>query len=66
MARDSEDLRNDVTTKEDFQAGLQILVMKAYSNGVGIRGSWPVMRQDDPTRGWKIAITAVSSKTNRE
>lgn len=64
MSGDSDGLRNEILTQEEFQEALRVIVMNAYSNGVGIRGSWPVMRQNDPTKGWEIAITNVSCNSH--
>lgn len=48
-----------ITTQEDFQEVLQALVREAHVNNVNIRGSWPVLQENDETRGWEIVVSAL-------
>ena len=47
------------TTDEAFHEALRALVFEADSNGVDVRGSWPVARVDE-TRAWDVEVTRVS------
>lgn len=48
-----------ITTAEGFQDALQTVVLEAESNGVDVRGGWPVVGNDQE-RAWDIEITQVS------
>jgi hypothetical protein len=51
----------DVATESEFHDALRALVADAESNGVDVRGSWPV--SDDEAAGvWDVEITAVDSR----
>lgn len=47
------------TTAESFQDAIRALVLEAESNGVDVRGGWPVVR-DDGTTLWDVEITEVA------
>jgi hypothetical protein len=51
-----------ITTEDGFQEGLQRLVVEADSNGVDVRGGWP-MEGSDGKRAWDIEITRVSKRS---
>ena len=51
-----------ITTEDGSQEGLQQLVAEADSNGVDVRGGWPVERSDGE-RAWDIEITRVSKRS---
>lgn len=48
-----------ITTDDAFQEALRTLVLDADSNGVDVRGGWPVVRGDE-VRAWDIEITRLS------
>ncbi|WP_157572867.1 hypothetical protein [Halogranum rubrum] len=45
-----------VTSEEAFQAALRRLVIAADSNGVDVRGGWPVFIDSEETIGWEAEI----------
>jgi hypothetical protein len=51
-----------IATEDEFQEGLQQLVVEADSNGVDVRGGWPV-EGSDGERAWDIEITRVSKRS---
>jgi hypothetical protein len=42
-----------ITTEEEFREALRRLVLEADSNGVDVRGGWPIT---DDERGWDLEI----------
>ena len=48
-----------ITTEEGFQEALRTVLLEAESNGVDVRGGWPIVRNDQK-RAWDIEITHVS------
>ncbi|MFO7927120.1 MAG: HalOD1 output domain-containing protein [Halobacteriota archaeon] len=60
--RVSESDAHEVTTKDGFHEKLQALVTEASSNGVDIRGSWPVAGSE--RRGsWNIEIRRIGQRS---
>lgn len=55
-------VRPHITTEEEFRQVLRNLVIEADSNGVDVRGGWPIARGDE-TGMWSIEITALSHQT---
>lgn len=53
------DLTPTATTDEAFQEALRALVLEAESNGVDVRGGWPIVRGDE-TKRWDVEITSVA------
>jgi hypothetical protein len=56
------DLRSAVTTEEAFQEALRQLVIEADSNGVDVRGGWPVERTD-AERARELVVTEISGRS---
>lgn len=54
-----EGSHTEVTTETGFQEALRALVIEADSNGVDVRGGWPVVRGDE-AKMWDIEITRLS------
>jgi len=54
--------QHTVTSGEGFREKLQELVSEANSNGVDVRGSWPLF-QDDTSREWDVEITSLSRQS---
>lgn len=52
----------EITTREAFEEALEAVVTEADSNGVDVRGGWPVAREDD-TRMWDVEIVRVSRRS---
>jgi hypothetical protein len=48
-----------ITSPEEFQQALRALVADADSNGVDVRGNWPVY-EPGVTPGWDIDIVELS------
>jgi hypothetical protein len=53
------DVHPAVTTEDDFREALRRLMIEADSNGVDVRGGWPVERNDGE-RAWGIEVTRMS------
>ncbi|WP_255150208.1 HalOD1 output domain-containing protein [Halorarius halobius] len=51
-----------VTTEDGFQKALRALVTEADTNGVDVRGGWPVARGDE-TKMWDVEIAALARST---
>jgi hypothetical protein len=60
--RSDADFRSAVTTEEAFQEALRQLVIEADSNGVDVRGGWPVERTD-AERAWELVVTEISRRS---
>lgn len=60
--RGGADVRPAVTTEEAFREALRQLVIEADSNGVDVRGGWPVERTDTE-RAWELVITEISRRS---
>ncbi|AXG08316.1 hypothetical protein DU500_17730 (plasmid) [Haloplanus rubicundus] len=60
--RGGADVRPAVTTEEAFREALRQLVIEADSNGVDVRGGWPVERTD-AERAWEFENTEVSRRS---
>lgn len=60
--RGGADVRPAVTTEEAFREALRQLVTEADSNGVDVRGGWPVERTD-AERAWGLDFTEVSRRS---
>jgi hypothetical protein len=56
------DLRSAVTSEEVFREALRQLVIEADSNGVDVRGGWPVERSDTEL-AWELEITEISKRS---
>ncbi|MFB6138368.1 MAG: hypothetical protein ABEJ42_08560 [Halobacteriaceae archaeon] len=55
----------DVATAEEFQAALARLLERGASNGVDVRGGWPVDGEvttapEQRADGWDVEVTALS------
>jgi hypothetical protein len=61
-ARPDADVRPAVTSEEAFREALRQLVIEADSNGVDVRGGWPVERSD-AERAWELEITEISRRS---
>jgi hypothetical protein len=51
-----------ITTEEALEEALEALVTEADSNGVDVRGGWPVAHEDD-TGMWDVEIVEVSRRS---
>jgi hypothetical protein len=55
-------VRPAVTTEAGFREALRQLVIEADSNGVDVRGGWPV-GSPDTERAWELEITEISRRS---
>lgn len=53
-----DEINVGVATEEDFHRVLRALVRTADSNGVNVRGGWPLLVGDDG-EGWDVEISLV-------
>jgi hypothetical protein len=60
--RPDADVRPTVTSEKAYQEALRQLVLEADSNGVDVRGGWPVERSD-AERAWELEITEISRRS---
>lgn len=61
-SRDGGVLSTDITDEEEFRDALRAVAMEARSNGVDIRGSWP-LTGDDETQVWDVVVTEISDRS---
>jgi len=46
-----------IATEEEFHEALRRLVLKADSNGVDVRGGWPIIKDEE---GWDLEIMEIA------
>ncbi|MFW5938135.1 MAG: hypothetical protein ACOCSN_04250 [Halanaeroarchaeum sp.] len=48
-----------VSTTEDFETLLRVLVLAADAKGIDVRGGWPVVSDDDDSGSWDVEIVEI-------
>lgn len=48
-----------LSTTEDFETFLRVLVLAADAKGIDVRGGWPVLSDDDGPGSWDVEIVEI-------
>lgn len=55
----AETIRSLLSTTEDFETLLRVLVLAADAKGIDVRGGWPVLSDDDGPGSWDVEIVEI-------
>lgn len=55
----SESIGSLLSTTDDFETILRVLVLAADAKGIDVRGGWPVFADEDESGSWDVEIVEI-------